>query len=88
MRPLRIIGARDLFKTRRNLCDYEGGFVDGKIVNLAFLEDVAEKGNEPSHAAFEGAYVAYSHVPDIEAFTWFMTDREWCWMSGTIPVGD
>ena len=53
---------RDLFINRTDLSDYDGGFVDGKIINLAFLEDLAEKGNEPSRAAFEGAFVAYSHV--------------------------
>lgn len=59
--------ARDLFINRSDLCDYGGGFVDGKIIKLAFLEDLAEKGNEPSRAAFEGAFVAYSNVPDLDA---------------------
>lgn len=58
--------APDLFINRRDLCDYDGGFVDGKIINLAFLSDLAEKGNEPSRAAFEGAFVAYSHVHDLD----------------------
>ena len=58
--------ARDLFINRTDLCDYDGGFVDGKIINLAFLEDVAEKGNEPSRAAFEGAFAAYSHLPGLD----------------------
>lgn len=58
--------ARDLFINRRDLCDYEGGFVDGKIVDLSYLEELAEKGNEPSRAAFEGAFLAYSHIPDLE----------------------
>ena len=58
--------ARDLFINRRDLCDYDGGFVDGKIINLAFLEDVAKKGNEPSRAAFEGAFAAYSHVAGLD----------------------
>ena len=31
------LAARDLFINRRDLCDYEGGFVDGKIGNLAYL---------------------------------------------------
>ncbi len=57
---------RDLFINRRDLCDYEGGFVDGKIINLAFLEAVADKGNEPSRAAFEGAFAAYSHIPGLD----------------------
>ena len=59
--------ASDLFINRVDLCDYDGGFVDGKIINLAFLSDLAEKGNEPSRAAFEGAFVAYSHVADLDA---------------------
>jgi len=59
--------ARDLFINRRDLCDYDGGFIDGKIINFAFLEDVAEKGNEPSRAAFEGAFSAYSHLPHLDA---------------------
>ena len=61
------LAARNLFINRRDLCDYAGGFVDGKIINLAFLEDLAVKGNEPSRAAFEGAFAAYSHVPDLDA---------------------
>ncbi len=63
----RRLAARDLFINRRDLCDYDGGFVDGKIINRAFLEDVAENGNEPSRAAFEGAFAAYSHVADLDA---------------------
>ncbi len=59
--------ARDLFINRRDLCDYDGGFVDGKIINFAFLEDVAARGNEPSRAAFQGAFAAYSHIPDLDA---------------------
>ena len=58
---------RDLFINRTDLCDYDGGFVDGKIVNLAFLEDVAERGNEPSRAAFEGTFAAYSHIDGLDA---------------------
>ncbi len=63
----RRLAARDLFINRTDLCDYDKGFVDGKIINLAFLEDVAEKGNEPSRAAFLGAFAAYSHIPDLDA---------------------
>ena len=62
----RRLAARDLFINRTDLCDYDGGFVDGKIINLAFLEDLAQNGNEPSRAAFEGAFVAYSHIPNLD----------------------
>ena len=54
----RRLAARDLFINRTDLCDYDGGFVDGKIINLAYLENLAEKGNEPSRAAFNGAFIA------------------------------
>ena len=59
--------ARNLFINRRDLCDYDGGYVDGKIINLSFLEELADKGNEPSRAAFEGAFAAYSHIPGLDA---------------------
>jgi predicted nucleotidyltransferase len=57
----------DLFINRQDLCDYDGGYVDGKIITLDFLSEVAENGNEPSRAAFEGALIAYSHIADLEA---------------------
>jgi len=61
------VARRDLFINRQDLSDYEGGYVDGKIINLDFLKNVAEKGNEPSRAAFEGAIVAFSHIPELDA---------------------
>ena len=61
------LAARDLFINRTDLCDYDGGFVDGKIINLGYLEDLAERGNEPSRAAFTGAFAAYSHIPELDA---------------------
>ena len=63
----RRLATRDLFINRTDLCDYDKGFVDGKIINLSYLEDLAEKGNEPSRAAFWGAFTAYSHIPDLDA---------------------
>lgn len=62
----RRLAERDLFINRTDLCDYEGGFVDGKIINLAYLEDVADRGNEPSRAAFVGAFAAYSHIAGLD----------------------
>ena len=56
----------DLFINRPELCDYEGGFVDGKVIDLAYLREVARFGNEPSRAAFQGAFTAYCHEQEIE----------------------
>src|SRR5512143_1047394 len=48
-----------------DLCDYPGGYVDGKIVDVAFLEEVADRGSEPARSAFENVIVAYSQVPHL-----------------------
>ncbi|MCJ7650566.1 MAG: nucleotidyltransferase domain-containing protein, partial [Candidatus Lokiarchaeota archaeon] len=47
-------------------CNYPGGYVEGKIVNLEFLEVVAERGTEPARDAFRGAWIAYSEIPELE----------------------
>jgi Domain of unknown function (DUF4037) len=49
------------------LCDYEGGYIDAKYVDRAFLEAVVERGSEPARSAFLGAFVAWSTDPSIEA---------------------
>ena len=49
-----------------DLCDYPGGYVDGKIVNVAFLEEVADRGSEPARSAFENVIVSYSRVLQLE----------------------
>jgi len=56
----------DLFINRTDLCDYPNGFVDGKIIDMKYLNNVAEKGNEPSRAAFDGAFIAYSRLENLE----------------------
>src|SRR5512136_2338829 len=56
-----------------DLCDYPGGYVDGKIVNVAFLEEVADRGSEPARAAFEKVIVAYSHLPQLDDLLWRIT---------------
>ena len=58
--------ADDLFINRRDLCDYDGGFVDGKVIDLAYLRDVAAFGNEPSRAAFQGAFTAFCHLREVK----------------------
>ena len=48
-------------------CDYPGGYVDGKVVDLNFLKSVADRGSEPARDAFRDAYIAYSKIPELEA---------------------
>lgn len=48
------------------LCDYDGGYVDGKYVTVAFLEAAAERGSEPARSAFVGAEIPWSCVDGLD----------------------
>ncbi|MHA2269557.1 MAG: nucleotidyltransferase domain-containing protein [Promethearchaeota archaeon] len=47
-------------------CDYPGGYIDGKVVDLEFLKTVAERGSEPARDAFRDAWIAYSKILELE----------------------
>jgi hypothetical protein len=71
-----LVATDELYERRRRenrltyfsaaFCDYPGGYVDGKIVNVDYLRAAAERGNEATRAAFEGAFAAYSASPEID----------------------
>ncbi len=63
----RRLSNRSLTYFSTELCDYPGGYVDGKIVNVAFLKEVADRGSEPARSAFESVIVSYSQVPQLAA---------------------
>ena len=46
----RTSGELTFFSTE--LCDYEGGYVDAKYIDRAFLQAVVERGSEPARSAF------------------------------------
>ena len=48
------------------VCDYPGGYIDGKIVDYPYLKLVAERGTEPARDAFRGAILAFSKIPELE----------------------
>jgi|AntRauTorcE11898_2_1112593.scaffolds.fasta_scaffold03581_2 predicted nucleotidyltransferase len=50
----------DLQYYREDVCDREGVYADGKIVDRAFLEEVAEHGSEPARSAFVDASVEWT----------------------------
>jgi hypothetical protein len=56
---------RDLSYTEQ--CDYEGGYVDGKLVSTAFLEAAAERGSEPTRASFQQAQVIHSRIEGLQS---------------------
>jgi predicted nucleotidyltransferase len=56
----------ELFYITAEFCDYPGGYVDGKIVNLGYIAAAAERGNEITRAAFKGAFVVHSKIDGME----------------------
>ncbi|MDR6551877.1 hypothetical protein [Paenibacillus qinlingensis] len=50
---------------RTDLCNYPGGYVDGWVVDLDYMKQVASIGNEPSRSAFTDVIIAFSHTPEI-----------------------
>ena len=71
-----LVVSDDLYRQKREennliyftteFCDYPGGYIDGKIVNLDYMRAAADRGNEPTRAAFSGAFVAHSKVPGLD----------------------
>jgi hypothetical protein len=55
----------DLWSYHTEICEYPGGYVDGKIIDEAFLHDVAQRGSEPARAAFINVHIAFSHLPHL-----------------------
>lgn len=48
------------------LADYEGGYLDAKVISPTFIDDVASHGSEPARWAFEDAFVAFSRIEGME----------------------
>lgn len=54
-----------LHYTDRSLCSYEGGYIDGKFVDMEFLREVAATGSDPARFAYQDARILFSHVPEL-----------------------
>ena len=50
----------------RDLCTYEGGYVDGKYLQPGFIEQVKQRGSEPARFAFSGSRVLFSRMEGLE----------------------
>ena len=50
----------------RELCTYDKGYVDGKYLTAAFVQQVADQGSEPARFAFQEAQVLFSRLPEME----------------------
>ncbi|HUX42197.1 MAG TPA: nucleotidyltransferase domain-containing protein [Rectinemataceae bacterium] len=49
------------------LCDYPGGYIDGKYIDRGYLELVGERGNESTRYAFKDAEIVHGGSPELEA---------------------
>ncbi len=50
----------------RELCHYEGGYVDGKYMDLEFLRLVAARGSEPARYAFKDCHLLFCRDAEVE----------------------
>jgi len=55
----------DVWYKDDQLADFPGGYTEGKVIDRQFLVDAADHGSEPARAAFKGAFIAYSRIPDL-----------------------
>jgi hypothetical protein len=62
----RRLAERDFGYLNAEVCDYPGGYAEAKVMSLAFIEEIAERGSEPARAAFVGARILSSRVPGLE----------------------
>src|SRR5215207_8957856 len=56
----RLSEGREFTFYRPDLVTYEGGYIDGKYLNMQFLHDAAARGSEPTRWSFKNAIIAYS----------------------------
>ncbi len=61
----RRAAARDLLINRTDLSDYDGGYVDGKVINTSFLHNVADRGNEATRWAFSDVILGFSRLSEL-----------------------
>lgn len=48
-----------------DIADYPGGYVEGRYIDLNYLEQAAQRGSEPTRHAFTGARVLLSQQADL-----------------------
>jgi predicted nucleotidyltransferase len=59
--------SRRLMYTSTEGIDYEDGYFDIKLATLSYLDDAAERGDDPVRDSFASTRVVFSRVPDLPA---------------------
>jgi predicted nucleotidyltransferase len=76
----RAFAAQRLMYVERDGADYEHGYFDIKLATLSYLEDAAERGDDPVRDSFAAARIVFSRVPDLGermARVAAVPDEEW-----------
>ncbi len=61
----RRLSGTDIHYSTPDLCDYPGGYVEGKIVDLGFIREAVARGSEPARSQFAGACVVFTKIPGL-----------------------
>jgi predicted nucleotidyltransferase len=59
--------ARRLMFVETDGANYEGGYFDIKLATLSYLDDAADRGDDPVRDSFARSRVAFSRVDDLQA---------------------
>jgi hypothetical protein len=49
-----------------DVCDYKGGYVEGRFVSRSFITEAAQRGSEPTRHSFTGTYPIYCVDEEVE----------------------
>jgi len=49
-----------------DICTYDGGYIDCKVISIAFLKLVVEKGSDPARYAFKDNVVLFSRINNLD----------------------
>jgi len=70
-----LVVDKDEYEKRKNqhklafslwdICDYENGYIDCKVVDIDFLHKIAASGSDPARYAFKDNKILYSKVADL-----------------------
>lgn len=58
--------SQQLFYSNDQVCNYEGGYIDGKIITYDFLKKAAECGSEPTRTSFWGGMTVWSKISGLD----------------------
>lgn len=62
----KVAAAKDYYFGNTGAFEDDEIEIDGKIINMQFLQDAAEKGNEPTRESFRDAKVLFDHTAKLD----------------------